>query len=320
MVHLLSHLVQPILAAPAAPASAHDVEARLAELYSSDASVRLAAANALARTPPELVAALAPTELPCWSGVLDLESSGCRYHNHALYHLVRVLGSLARQSLDLATPYGRACVATRRRTCPALEALRSMVDNPSTGFVAREVEEELPPGSPPDVGATALEGAARTALEQALAIVPTDTEGWQAWGALQVGRAGARWWVLPRCAGTGMHAICRWYGRVERDGRVDQHLLATPVLAPDLVPQSVHLTPDGALGVLLNDGGCCGDPRLALTVFDLRAGQRPVCEITCPHAEQVSADQRAALITGLKVEDGICVPPATAGATVRPLP
>lgn len=78
----------------APPATEAEVDARLIELYAPDSATRLRAADALAQTPPGLVQHLAPAELPCWKGEVDLESPACRYHNHALYHLVRVMDAL----------------------------------------------------------------------------------------------------------------------------------------------------------------------------------------------------------------------------------
>jgi hypothetical protein len=268
------------LARAAPPASAADVQSLLTALYSPDSAARLRAADALAQTPPALVPSLDPTRMPCWQ---EPEDSGCRYHNHALYHLVRVHGLLARRSVAGDNAWGRACREARglrnEGPCPAVDQLRWMAHNPFTGFGALS-DEALPAGSPPEVRGEVLEAEARRLFDEILAL-PPDAGGWDQ--ALVASAPGLRWSALPRCGGVGFYAMCAWHLRLEREGQPALSRVSRELPMAGLGDQQLHLTASGALGVLLYSGE--GAPQAH--VFDLRQQQAPLCVLT--PTEPVSA-------------------------------
>jgi hypothetical protein len=198
------------LAAPPDPAAAEDVRALVQALYGPKADDRIAAAAALLHTPPSLVGELDPAKIACFQ---DPHPDACRWHNHAVYQLERVLIGLAQRSIDPASPYAATCDRSER-ACPAIRVLWALAP-PQVGLTARG-DDELPPGSPGAVRADRLEAEIHAALDRLLtALPPSDPAAWRALGAWEAEGGGWRWFLLPRCASAGFYGPCRWSSRVE---------------------------------------------------------------------------------------------------------
>jgi hypothetical protein len=165
------------LAAPPDPAAAEDVRALVQALYGPKADDRIAAAAALLHTPPSLVGELDPAKIACFQ---DPHPDACRWHNHAVYQLERVLIGLAQRSIDPASPYAATCDRSER-VCPAIRALWALAP-PQVGLTARG-DDELPPGSPGAVRADRLEAEIHAALDRLLtALPPSDRPPGVPWG------------------------------------------------------------------------------------------------------------------------------------------
>lgn len=165
-------------AGPAAPASEADVRRHLEALLAPDADARIAAANALARTPPALVQHLQRTAVPC-TDVVDDDTrpieGRCERLNHALYHFIRVVGALAEDSVDPGTELGAACLARRDGPdrCALVSELRWMHSNPfETVFLSGTGDRG--PELPPELRGDALLASVRQAYTDALSPELTD--------------------------------------------------------------------------------------------------------------------------------------------------
>lgn len=300
-------LLVPIVSAASAPTSEAEVNALLRGLIAEKPAARIDAANALMKTPPPLVHLLDRTtidpacaEKVSVGDVADL-SPTCQRWNQAMYHFVRVVGALARDSVNPATPLGAWCLPRTQPSaddrlmepaCPLVGRLRWMVND---GFDDADflVFGDAPPFAIPEVASTeALTTAAHTAYVTALQPPipnPATLAKYPQWSATEGTRS---FHVVPVCGGlASMRELCSFH-LVVHDGDRFERTVFLPTTTTNgknevgipypgiRMPAAVHVLLEGPHAMVVTDGGCCGDQTRRTTVYDVTAAPRFVCEVS----------------------------------------
>jgi hypothetical protein len=229
-----------------------------------------------------------------------------------MYHYIRVVGALARHSVDPDHPVGAWCIPrTQPRpgdmvedpVCPMASRLRVIVND---GFGIADMlyledlaEVENVPKLPPELDGKALEATARDLYAKAMTPSLPDAAALarvQPWSAAA---GGTRFSVLPRCGGRpGFREECSFTMAVQAGDR-----FATKTFLPRLAThdehhrnmeevaglpysnlrmvQTVHIqvSDDGRYGLFATDYGCCDDRNRYIDVYDLRAAPEPLCHL-----------------------------------------
>lgn len=306
---MLTYLAVAAAAEP--PQTEAQVQALLRQLLAPEAADRVAAANALSKTPPPLVAHLqvGSIDATCYSHVsradLDGAPEACLRWNHAMYHFVRVVAALGRQSVDPSTALGTYCVArtqphpgdlVEKPACDLGATLRWMVNDPfeEHELIGPEATHGGKPVDLPDlVSRSALEKTAREGWIAMLGAAPKDAADLARRQPFTAERDGVRFSVLPVCGGrSSPRELCAFHLSVGSDEK-----LATTTLLPPLEPggdnpagmpyapfrdvHAVHVlvAEGGRHGALVTDYGGFEDDTRRIDVYDLTSAPRHHCHV-----------------------------------------
>lgn len=294
------------------PASEADVDALLRQLIAEDSKARIAAANALAATPPELVRHLDAAAISdCATRVserdLDDAPDECLRWNHAMYHYIRVVGSLARQSVDPSTPLGAYCVPRSQPgpsgdndepACPLGAPLHWMVHDQ---FDAPDwIEADATHGGKPIELDEALSGATfeKAAREAWVAMFQPDmpdVTALERYSPYSAEKGGTRFAVVPICDGAvGFYEKCAFhlFAVADGGGRFGRTVLmpgTTLEAEPDpgtpytnlRMVETVHIevSEDGRYGMFVTDYADGDDRNRRIDVYDLSGAPKPHCHL-----------------------------------------
>ena len=304
------------------------------QLIDASPEVRIAAANALVKTPPELVghlraSTIEPTCAELIGGQnLEKVTARCERWNHAMYHYVRVIGTLARQSVDPSTALGKWCLPRTQPhasdrienpACPLISTLRWMVVDPFDQPEFMDLDDleggtTLPFEIPATVSATALTTTAHKAYVAALqpAITAATLPTYPQWSVTQGSRS---FHVVPICGGSaGFYEQCAFH-LIVTDGPRFERTIRMPATsltgAPDpgtpyvnvRMTHALHVLLEGNLAAVVTDGGSGDDHTRRYDVYDVSGTPTLRCEleVELANVEQAPAPKLP------RVDQGRCV-------------